>query len=166
MGTGSGAIAIALAAHLPTARIYATDVSAAALTVAPRNVQLHGVADRIVLLEGDLLSSLPEPVDAIVANLPYVPSEELEALQREVSEHEPRLALDGGPDGLDMYRRLLPQVLQYLRSSGFLVLEIGAGQGDLIEAIAAGYLPGSKIEIRPDFAGISRVVKIAVAAGR
>ncbi len=160
VGTGSGAIAIALATHLPEARIYATDISPAALALAGRNCHSHGVRDRVDLLSGDLLAPLPEPVDAIVANLPYVPSAELAGLQVEVREHEPRLALDGGPDGLDLYRRLLADASRHLRPGGRIVLEIGAGQAEGIALIAAACLPSAPVDLLPDFAGIPRVARI------
>ncbi|MGD9101275.1 MAG: peptide chain release factor N(5)-glutamine methyltransferase, partial [Anaerolineae bacterium] len=100
--TGSGCIAIALAVHAPQARVYALDLSPDALAVARANAARHGVGDRVTFLQSDLLAALPEPVDMIVANPPYIAAQEWGALPREVREHEPRLALYGGPDGLDV----------------------------------------------------------------
>ena len=108
VGTGTGAIAINLALHLPAAQIYAIDFTDEVLDVASYNIRAHNVADRITLLKGDLLEPLPQPVDLIVANLPYVPSQRIPTLQPEI-QWEPRQALDGGEDGLDQIRRLLEQ---------------------------------------------------------
>jgi release factor glutamine methyltransferase len=107
IGTGSGIVAISLAVHLPQVRVYATDASADALQVATANAARHGVADRVHLLRGELLDPLPVPVHLIVANLPYVPSDVLPTLDRDVVDYEPLAALDGGPDGLTHIRRLL-----------------------------------------------------------
>jgi len=109
VGTGSGCIAVSLAVRLPEARIYATEISPAALAVALRNAERHGVAERVHFLVGDLLSPCPGPVDLIVSNPPYVATGEWASLPASVREYEPRLALEGGPDGLDVVRRLLAQ---------------------------------------------------------
>ena len=109
VGTGSGCIAVSLAVHLPEATIYATEISPAALAVARRNAERHGVAERVRLLAGDLLSPCPGPVDLIVSNPPYVSTGERASLPASVREYEPSLALDGGSDGLDVVRRLLAQ---------------------------------------------------------
>ncbi len=127
VGTGSGCIAVALAVHLPHALIYATDVSADAM---------HGVASRIRFLWGDLLSPVPQSVHLIVANLPYIAAQEWEMLPPEVGRFEPRCALDGGPDGLDLVRRLLMQAPAYLLPGGALLLEIGARQGEAVMNLA------------------------------
>ena len=108
VGTGTGAIAINLAIHLPAARIYAIDAADAVLDVASHNIRAHNVADRIKLAKGDLLEPLPEPVDLIVANLPYIPTSRIPTLQPEI-QWEPSAALDGGDDGLDLIRRLMSQ---------------------------------------------------------
>ncbi len=160
VGTGSGAIAIALASRLPSSKIFAIDVSPEALDVASYNCQRHGVASQVTLLHGDLLSPLREKVDAIVANLPYVPSRELAHLQVEVREYEPHQALDGGPDGLSLYRRLLPQARQKLQPAGFIALEMGAGQKDEMYALARHCFPDASIRVLEDFAGIPRVIVI------
>jgi len=141
IGTGSGCIAIALAVHLPHACLYATDVSADALAVAQRNAATHGVASRIRFLWGDLLSPLPQPVHLIVANLPYIAAQEWETLPPEVGRFEPRGALDGGPDGLDLVRWLLRQAPAYLLPGGALLLEIGASQGEAVTKLARAAFP-------------------------
>ncbi|MBI2851392.1 MAG: peptide chain release factor N(5)-glutamine methyltransferase [Chloroflexi bacterium] len=156
IGTGCGAIAISLAHKLPETKIYATDISAAALKVASANCQKHGVSDRICLLEGDLLAPLPEPVDLIVANLPYVTDVDLNKVN--TFGFEPTLALSGGPDGLDKIRRLCSQVSEKLSPGGSLLLEIGQGQVAAVTALLRNAFPAFKIEAFTDLAGIGRVV--------
>lgn len=164
VGTGSGAIAIALAVIIERATIYATDLSPDALAVAARNVARHRLGDRVTLLRGDLLSPLDGlglrgKVDAVVANLPYVARSDFAGLQREVSDAEPRTALDGGEDGLDVMRRLVAQAPGYLNEAGpgILALEVGIGQADAVRALmaAAGL---TRVEVMRDYADIERVV--------
>jgi len=162
IGTGCGAIAIILALSLPEARIYATDISAPALKVARLNCQNHGVADRICLLAGDMLDPLPGPVDLIVANLPYVP--ELEVSRLGLADFEPLLALDGGRDGLEKIGRLCSGVGDKLRPGGFLLLEIGQGQGRVVTALLRRLFPSAGVEVIPDLAGIDRVMVLSLAA--
>ncbi len=162
IGTGCGAIAIILALSLPEARIYATDISAPALKVARLNCQNHGVADRICLLTGDMLDPLPGPVDLIVANLPYVP--ELEVSWLGLADFEPLLALDGGRDGLEKIGRLCRGVGDRLRPGGFLLLEVGQGQGRAVTALLRRLFPSAGIEVIPDLAGIDRVMVLSLAA--
>ena len=162
IGTGCGAIAIILALSLPEARIYATDISAPALKVARLNCQNHGVADRICLLAGDMLDPLPVPVDLIVANLPYVP--ELEVSRLGLADFEPLLALDGGRDGLEKIGRLCSGVGDRLRPGGFLLLEVGQGQGMAVTALLRRLFPSAGIEVIPDLAGIDRVMVLSLAA--
>ncbi len=157
IGTGSGAISICLALNLPQARIYATDASADALAVALLNCQKHGVADRISLLRGDLLAPLPEPVDIIVTNPPYVKQSELMS-----PIFEPRRALNGGQDGLNVIRRLCHQLDDRLRPEGYLVLEIGQGQATAVTGLLQHRFPGARIEITPDLSGIDRVVTMTI----
>ena len=156
IGTGSGAIAISLALQLPNTKIYATDISAAALKVAAVNCGKHGVADKVCLLEGDLLEPLPEPVDLIVANLPYVRQSDLAG----VNTHgfEPELALDGGADGLDLIRHLIAQLLGKLNTNGDLLLEVGAGQAKAVTVLLKNAFPSARIETFKDLAKIERVV--------
>ncbi len=162
IGTGCGAIAITLALSLPEARIYATDISASALKVARLNCQNHGVVDRICLLAGDMLDPLPGPVDFIVANLPYVP--ELEVSRLGLADFEPLLALDGGRDGLEKIGRLCRGVGDRLRPGGFLLLEVGQGQGRAVTALLRRLFPSAGIEVIPDLAGIDRVMVLSLAA--
>jgi len=165
VGTGSGAIAVSLAVHLPQATIYALDSSAEALEVAARNVRRHGIEGRVHLLRGDLLSPLPEPVDLIVANLPYVSEAELAELPPQIRRYEPLSALDGGPDGLRHIRRLLAQAGGYLRPQGAILLEIGATQGAEVIELARRYFPMASIEVVKDYAGLDRVVIVRTREG-
>jgi release factor glutamine methyltransferase len=165
IGTGSGAIAIALARTLPEARVVATDPSAGALAVARLNADRHGVADRIAWAQGDDLSplagrGLEGRVDALVCNPPYVPSADLADLPEEVRAHEPREALDGGPDGLAVHRRVIGGAPPYLHSGALLALEVAGvrGQSRAVAGliVAAGAFRPPRI-IR-DYAGIERIV--------
>ena len=163
IGTGCGAIAVSLALNLPQAKIYATDISAPALKVARFNCQKHGVIDRVRLLLGDMLDPLPEPVDLMVANLPYVKESELPT-QLPVS-FEPRLALNGGPDGLERIRRLSCQLNDRLRPEGYLLLEIGQGQRKAVTTLLSSLFTSAKIEVTPDLSGIDRVVSLCLGKG-
>jgi release factor glutamine methyltransferase len=165
VGTGSGAIAVTLAVHLPEARVWAVDVSAAALDVARRNAIRHGAAERITFVQGDLLEPLiaaEQPVDLIAANLPYIASDELKTLP--VAQFEPLLALDGGADGLDFIRRLLVQAPRVLAREGLLLMEIAAGQGARVCELSAAAFPGADVTLIHDYAGLDRVVRIERAA--
>lgn len=161
VGTGCGAVAIALASNLPQARVYAIDVSSAALEIAKVNCRSHGVEERVTLLHGDLLQPLPESVHLIVANLPYVRSSEMGDLSPEISSHEPELALHGGLDGLDAIRQLLSQVKGRLLGNGFVLVEIGHDQAQAVCDLAVEHLPGSTSSVVADLSGLDRVVKIA-----
>ena len=168
VGTGSGCIAISLAVRLPEVIIYAIDVSPAALAVARRNVEHHGVTDRVRLMAGDVLSPRPGPVDLIVSNPPYVPTGECALLPASVREYEPRLALDGGPDGLAVVRRLLAQAPAVLRSpdsldgrpGGGLLIEMGADQAKAAVRLARAFFPAATVRVHPDLAGRDRVLEI------
>ena len=160
VGTGCGAIAISLALNLPQVKIYATDISASALKVALFNCQKHEVADRICLLEGDMLDPLPEPVDLIVANLPYVSESELPQIK--TLNFEPSLALNGGPDGLEKIRKLCTQIGDKLHPGGCLLLEIGKGQGKTVTTFLHSLLPLATIELTPDLSGIERIVSLSL----
>jgi release factor glutamine methyltransferase len=164
VGTGCGAIAISLALNLPQAKIYATDISATALEVARLNCQKHGVAERICLLSGDMLDPLPEPVDLIVANLPYVSQSELS--QVNTLNHEPSLALDGGPDGLEKIRRLGTEIGDKLRPGGHLLLEIGQGQKRAVTTFLRGLFPSAEIAVAPDLSGIDRVMCLSLSSNQ
>lgn len=153
VGTGCGIIAISLALNLPRAKIYATDISAPALKVARLNCHKHGVPDRIKLIKGDILEALPEPVDFIVANLPYVKQSEIDA-----SSFEPVVALDGGIDGMEKIKRLCHQVSGKLLPGGCLLLEIGQGHRGAVTTLLNNLFPTAGIEATPDLSGIDRVV--------
>lgn len=161
VGTGSGCIAVALAVAAPRSRIYALDISPDALEVARRNVERHSAGDRIVLLPSDLLDGLPEPVDLVVSNPPYTLIDEID---EGVRRHEPHLALDGGPDGLAVYRRLIPAALAALRPGrpGAVLLEIGAWQGAEVADLARAAAPRAVVKLHQDLAGRDRVVEINV----
>lgn len=157
VGTGSGCIAVALAVHLPQARVFATDLSPDALAVARLNAERHGVAGRVTLLQGDLLAPLPEPVDLLVSNPPYTVLSEID---EGVRRHEPRAALDGGPDGLELYRRLLADAPRHLRPGGSVLLEIGATQGAAVTELALAAFPRATVSVHRDLTGLDRVVAI------
>jgi release factor glutamine methyltransferase len=161
VGTGCGVIAIVLALNLSGAEVYAIDSSAPALEVAARNCCRYGVEEMVHLLEGDLLRALPEPVDVVVANLPYVAVNEVAALPPEIRCYEPRRAWDGGAQGLQAIERLLVQAGEYLNDGGSILLEIGSTQGSAVQSIAAERFPGALVDVAPDLAGLDRVVSIA-----
>lgn len=162
IGTGSGCIAVSVAASVPDARIIATDISATALDVAKENAQSHRVEGRIEFLEGDLLGSIAEQcfegkIDIIASNPPYVPVEIRENLQREVRDWEPDVALYGGQGGMNFYRRLLAESPVYLKPGGFLVCEIGYSQvNDIREMVDAAVW--DLIDVTEDLQGIPRVM--------
>jgi release factor glutamine methyltransferase len=166
VGTGSGAIAVAIAHALPQAQVMATDVSDAALAIARGNAQRNGVAERMFFAQGDLLEPVKgELFDVVASNPPYVPEEDRASLDVEVREYEPEQALFGGLGGMDLYRRLIPQAADTLAPGGHIVLEIGYGQRRAIEALltAGGY---EEIEFVPDLQGIARVAVARIAAGQ
>lgn len=165
VGTGSGAVAIAIAAHASAVRVLATDISWVALRVAQLNARRCSVADRVAFVQADLLSGLAALPPVIVANLPYVAREEIEALPLEIQAHEPRVALDGGADGLDLVRRLLGQIadaLAYRRGECWRAafLEIGASQGEAALQAARAALPEADVAILKDLAKLDRVLAI------
>ncbi|MBI4531765.1 MAG: peptide chain release factor N(5)-glutamine methyltransferase, partial [Candidatus Latescibacteria bacterium] len=141
IGTGSGVIAVALAHFLPQTVVYATDTSDIALRIARLNTKRNGVIDRVFFLKGDVTAPLTCQLDALVSNPPYIPTDDISKLPLEVRDHEPRQALDGGPDGLRYYRRLVPEATNLLKNGGILGLEVGGeGQakavGEMIEKTA------------------------------
>jgi len=160
VGTGSGAIAISIALNLPQPKIYAIDISADALEVARINSSRYGVENRVHLLCGDMLSPLPEPVHLIVANLPYIKESDLSQLPAEIKTFEPLIALYGGNDGLDRIRELLAQARGKLLPGGYILLEIGEGQGEEVASLAGRHFPGARVELLKDLCGIDRVVMI------
>ncbi|MDE2843224.1 MAG: peptide chain release factor N(5)-glutamine methyltransferase [Chloroflexota bacterium] len=159
VGTGTGAIAVNLALHLPAARIFAVDCADDVLDVAAYNIRAHNVADRVSLGKGDLLEPVPEPVDLILANLPYIPADRLPNLQPEVR-WEPQLALDGGPDGLDHIRRLLQQAPEKLKDHGVVLLELDPEQVPAVEALARETFPGAELSVEKDLAQRDRIFVI------
>ena len=161
VGTGSGAIAVTLAKHLPRARLVASDVSPAALAVARENARRHGVADRIEFLEGDLLADprAAGPWDVVVSNPPYVRDDEFEALPRDVRLHEPRGALVAGPTGVELIARLAGEAAGRLASGGWLVVEIGPGVVAAAEAALAAVRGLEPAPTLKDLAGLPRVAQ-------
>jgi len=162
VGCGSGCVAISIAASLPDSQLYAIDLSPAALAVAGENARRNEVSSRIEFLQGDLLHPLldrsePPLLDAVVSNPPYVPEPDLVGLQPEVKDHEPRLALAAGPDGLDVVRRLLPQAESLLVPGGFLLLEIGMGMENKVKSLLAETRLTWQTTV-PDLQGFPRVV--------
>ena len=168
IGCGSGAIAIALAVYLPASVVYAVDVSPRALEITMLNAERHGVARRISPLTGSLLAPLPGPVDAIVANLPYVMSVELPTLDPEIRLFEPHEALDGGEDGLDLVRGLLTQAPEHLLPGGAVVLEMDPRQIAAASVFAQDVMPHATLRVVHDLAGRDRVlvVETGVLGGR
>lgn len=165
IGTGTGAIALALAAHLPQARITAIDLSAEALEVARENARTHNLTLRLRFLQSDLLNSLPlneqtATFDVVVSNPPYVPEDERMELHPQVRDYEPAQALFAGPGGLDIYERLIPQANAALKSDGLLALEIGHGQSEAIVSLLTGWKDVSLI------ADLQRIPRVATARKR
>jgi release factor glutamine methyltransferase len=165
IATGSGAIAIAIAVNAPDVAVTATDISASALEVAKRNARRHGCAARIKFLVGDCFAALPcshQKFDLILSNPPYVRDDEMARLAPEVVRYEPQIALRGGKDGLDFYRRIAAQIGSHLAAGGELIVEVGAGQAaDVARALQAG---GCRIvQTLRDLAGHERVVRAHLA---
>jgi len=158
VGTGSGCIAVALAHTLPDLSVTAGDRSPAALAVAAANSRSHGLADRIHFVCSDLLEQMPGPFDLLCANLPYIPTATLHHLA--VAQHEPHLALDGGPDGLRLIAHLLAQASACLAPAACLLLEIEAGQGQSAPALAYATFPQASIHLHHDYAGHPRLLHI------
>jgi release factor glutamine methyltransferase len=158
LGTGSGAILLALLSELPNAHGFGTDISAEALQTASRNAAELGLGQRTTWIECDYGSALAGAFELIVSNPPYIPSADIAGLDIEVRAHDPRAALDGGADGLDAYRALISQSAGLLASGGFLVVEVGQGQSDDVEALmtASGLSPTGPP--KADLGGIPRAV--------
>jgi release factor glutamine methyltransferase len=168
IGTGSGAIPISLAVHEPRlASLYAVDVSPEALAVARLNCLRHQVSDRVHLLQGHLLEPLPEPVDLLLANLPYVGLDEQGSMLPDVLDYEPHLALFSGNDGLNLLRQLLEtaRLNQKLRAGAIILLEIGYQQQEPLTRLAGETWPQASISCLQDYAGWDRVIKIALPKG-
>ncbi len=165
VGTGSGAVAIAVSAHAPEAHVIATDISPDALEVACENARTYGVSEHIRFIQSDLLAAVDARAHVITANLPYVTVEEIEALPPEIQSHEPRVALDGGPDGLALVRRLLTQLDAHLIPGGSAFFEIGSSQGQAALDAARAALPGWHVELGKDLAKLDRVLQVQKPAG-
>ena len=164
LGTGSGAIAVSLAKELPAAQVWAVDISADALSIAQNNAARHGVSSQISFLHGDLFAPLENSgveFDLIVANPPYIKSALLALLAPEIRNCEPRVALDGGIDGLDYYRRILGGASRYLLGAGAILLELGADQGDAVKHLLSGTAVFGPASIYRDLAGKDRVIAAA-----
>lgn len=160
LGTGGGAIALALAVANPDLTLYAVDRAPGALALARENVEALGVADRILLFQGDLfdpLGPLAGTVDLVISNPPYIPSGTIPALPREVREYEPLEALDGGPDGMSVHRRIIADAPRFLRPGGWLLLEMGEGHSDHLSRLleVVGF---AEVQVRKDLSGVDRMV--------
>jgi release factor glutamine methyltransferase len=161
--TGSGCIAAAIAHHLKSATVYATDLSPQAAAVARKNIERLGLAQRVTVAAGDLCEPLSASIDVapfhlIVSNPPYIPTGEIEDLDRSVRDYEPRLALDGGIDGLMLHRRILEQAADRLIPGGRVLLEIAFNQGDLAKQAAAHFPAFDDVRVLKDAAGHDRVL--------
>ena len=163
IGTGSGAIAVSLARSLPKAGVYAVDISPRALDIAALNCIRHNV--RVGLLSGDLLMPLPQPVDMIVANLPYIADNDMCGLSDEIREYEPSVALAGGEDGLDIVRRLIVDAPERLKPGGAVLVEVAPAQVDTLKAWAGGLGSWSQVVPVSDAGGFARAVKL-ILTGR
>lgn len=158
VGTGSGCITAALTHSVSDLHVLAVERSRAALRVACQNFDQLGLRQQVTTVQGDLLSACGLPLDLVCANLPYIPTATLTGLR--VTRHEPRLALDGGADGLDLIRRLLADAPRWLAPGGLILLEIEAGQGGSAAAAARAALPEAEVCVITDLAGLDRLVRI------
>ncbi len=163
LGTGTGCLLLAALTEFPAAFGVGTDRSAAATSLARHNAAMLGMADRATFVCADWATALAGRFDLILSNPPYIPTAELPGLMPEVAHHEPASALDGGPDGCNAYRRILPEFPRLLAPGGVAVVELGAGQGASVAALAraAGFAPA----LRADLAGIPRALLLRPAAG-
>lgn len=157
IGTGSGAIGIALAREMAAARVVATDISPGALEVAGRNAVIHGVAGRMEFLQGDLFATASGTFDLIVSNPPYIPDDVYHRLPAGIREFEPREALIAGPDGTAFHREIIQGGAHRLRAGGRIFLEIGEGQKELVEALFRGAGVYDAIRFRRDYGGVERI---------
>ncbi|NQV12892.1 MAG: peptide chain release factor N(5)-glutamine methyltransferase [Parcubacteria group bacterium] len=160
IGTGSGCIAVALAKNLPQAKIYAVDISPEALAVAKINIKKHEVQGQIELKQGNLFEPLPEKVDTVVSNPPYLAQERTNEIKSDVIDHEPHQALFAGSDGLKYYQELLAQAQNHLRPSGLITLEIDPLVVEDVTQLAQKYFPPNTPQIKKDLAGKERVLII------
>ena len=156
--TGCGCIAIALTKNAQKCKIFASDISEEALKIAKDNASINGMSDSILFIKSDLFKDIKGRFDIIVSNPPYVAQYEFETLQKEVLK-EPRVALDGGKDGLDFYRKIFEEAPQYLNNGGYLIAEIGYGQRDAIKGIIRNIKGFELIDVKEDQYSIDRVIK-------
>lgn len=166
VGTGNGAIAVALAVNARKVRVTAVDVSRAALRLARRNAAAHSVAGRIDFVQGDLLSALAEPCELIVANLPYVPTQLYRKLAPELRDHEPEGALHAGRGGTAIIETLLTQAGERLRPGGLLLVEHAWNQGRRLREAARAVFPNAQIETKRDLAGRERVLIVEAGGSK
>ncbi|MBU0667639.1 peptide chain release factor N(5)-glutamine methyltransferase [Patescibacteria group bacterium] len=157
IGTGSGAIAVALAKNLPRARVIACDISAEALEVAKENAQMHGVADRTSFVKSDLLANVEGDFDVVVANLPYIGEKSNNFVSKETLNYEPHVALFGGDDGLDLYRKLFVQIVGLEWRPKLLLGEFGFLQADAMRELLNKYFVQQGWSIEKDYASIERI---------
>ncbi len=163
LGTGSAAIALSVACEVSGARVFAVDISPLALKLAYRNVSDLGLQNRVRLVQSDLFEDLEDylegKVDAVVSNPPYISSADIEQLMPEVRDFEPRIALDGGEDGLDVVRKLISQTPEFLKPGGLLALEIGYGQADKVRDLLETTDAFGRIKVLKDYSGIDRIIR-------
>ncbi len=165
VGTGSGAIGLSVAAHAPNTKVWCTDISTEALQWAGKNMRRFGLQDRVVLLTGDLLDPLAEPIDVLCANLPYVPTLDYESLPAQIREREPRIAVEGGTTGIEIIERLCDQLPSHLSAQAAVILEVGAGQMAWVEDLVVTALTGAgrtitSAEQHRDLRGIRRCLEV------
>ena len=159
IGAGSGVISVSLASELKEALFWATDISEGALAVAERNAARHGVSGRITFLRGDLFAPVSGSFHIIVSNPPYIPEDEFDGLPPDIRQFEPRVALVGGSDGIEVHRKLIRQAVSFLEEGGWIFLEIGAGQRRRTEQILKTVGSYDEIGFRKDYGGADRVVR-------
>ncbi|MBI2018571.1 peptide chain release factor N(5)-glutamine methyltransferase [Candidatus Daviesbacteria bacterium] len=158
IGTGAGNIAISVVKNAPTVKIIAIDISQKALKVAKQNAKLHGVEDRIKFIQSNLLENVSDFPDVIVTNLPYIPSARIPYLDSSVKDFEPHVALDGGDDGFNLYRKLFEQISKKGWKLKLMVAEIDYTHGELAIQEAQKYFPGAEVEVRTDLAKKQRIL--------
>ncbi|MFW6256557.1 MAG: peptide chain release factor N(5)-glutamine methyltransferase [Bacillota bacterium] len=166
VGTGSGAIMVSLGYYLEGARVLGIDISKAAVQTARENIEQYDLGERLKVIQGDLLEPLlkmgKDNVDIVVSNPPYISKEEMEELQPEVKA-EPRLALEGGTGGLEIYRQLIPQSRKVLQDEGLLILEFGQNQAQSLENMFSGW---EQVKVKKDYAGHKRIISALKPANK
>lgn len=161
IGTGSGCIAISIAKNLPSCRIVATDISEQALEVARKNAKLHGIDfKQLIFIKNDLLEKFSVPPDIIVTNLPYIPTAKLMLVDPMVAEFEPKLALDGGRDGFELYRKMFSQMVEKNFYPKYLIAEVDEGLAEIAKVEVKKYFPSAQMEIKKDLAKLDRILII------